>query len=66
MEEMNQDDWTSGTYGEIQQKYDRQDFKDFPLIHPVDILSIATWMWMISESKNLKEGIQGIMTSYAL
>ena len=35
-------DWVAGTYKEILDKYHHENVKDYPPIHPVDILSIAT------------------------
>ena len=35
-------DWVAGTYKEILDKYYHEDVKDYPPIHPVDVLAIAT------------------------
>ena len=61
-EDMHEDDWTSGNYVEISQKYDKPDFKDLPNIHAVDILSISTKSDPIplkDVDDNLLEGLTG-------
>ena len=35
-------DWVAGTYKEILEKYNHEDVKEYPPIHPVDLLAIAT------------------------
>ena len=42
VKDMENDDWTAGTYEEILKKYDAECVEDFPPVHPVDMLSIAT------------------------
>ena len=42
LDEMTENDWTTGTYQNILAKYNASDVKDFPPAHAVDILSIAT------------------------
>ena len=42
LDELTDDDWTTGTYQNILAKYNASDIKDFPPAHAVDILSIAT------------------------
>ena len=42
VKDMGNDDWSAGTYKEILKKYDAESVDDFPLVHPVDMLSIAT------------------------
>ena len=35
-------DWVVATYKEILEKYHHEDVKEYPPIHPVDVLAIAT------------------------
>ena len=42
LDELTDNDWTTGTYQDILAKYNASDIKDFPPAHAVDILSIAT------------------------
>ena len=37
-----ENDWSAGTYEEILKKYDAEKIDDYPPVHPVDMLSIAT------------------------
>ena len=39
---MGEGDWSAGTYEEILKKYDAEKIGDYPPVHPVDMLSIAT------------------------
>ena len=41
-EAMGDDDWSAGTYEEILNKYDAEKIEDYPPVHAVDLLSIAT------------------------
>ena len=36
------DDWDTGLYEDILQKYHHEEVSEYPPMHPVDILSIAT------------------------
>ena len=42
VKDMGNDDWTAGTYEEILKKYNAETVEEFPPVHPVDMLSIAT------------------------
>ena len=42
LEDMTDNDWTTGTYQDILAKYNASNIKDFPIVHAVDLLSIAT------------------------
>ena len=42
LDEMTDNDWTTGTYQNILANYNASEVKDFPTVHAVDILSIAT------------------------
>ena len=41
-EDMKDSDWTAGTYEEVLTKYNASSIGDFPTVHAVDLLSIAT------------------------
>ena len=41
-EDMQEFDWSAGTYEEILSKYDAESIDDYPPVHAVDLLSIAT------------------------
>ena len=42
LEDITDNDWTTGTYQDILLKYNASKIKDFPTAHAVDLLSIAT------------------------
>ena len=42
LDELTDNDWTTGPYQDIVNKYNANDVKEYPLAHAVDILSIAT------------------------
>ena len=42
VKDMGNDDWSAGTYAEILKKYDAERIEEYPRVHPVDMLSIAT------------------------
>ena len=42
LDELTDNDWTTGSYQDILNKYNANDVKEFPPAHAVDILSIAT------------------------
>ena len=63
VKDMDNDDWTAGTYEEILKKYDAESVEDFPPVHPVDMLSIATQsdpIPMKDVSEDLLEQYEGV------
>ena len=42
LEDMTDNDWTTGTYQDTLAKYNASNIKYFPIVHAVDLLSIAT------------------------
>ena len=63
LDELTDNDWTTGTYQDILAKCNAGDVKDFPPAHAVDILSIATQsdpVPMKDVSNDFMEHMEGI------
>ena len=60
LENMGDNDWSAGTYEEILNKYDAEEIEDFPPVHPVDLLSIATQ----SDPIPLKDVSENLLDQY--
>jgi len=59
-EDMGDDDWSAGTYEEILNKYDAEKIEDYPPVHAVDLLSIATQ----SDPVPLKDVSENLLDQY--
>ena len=57
IDDLTDDDWTTGSYQYILNKYNAESIKDYPPIHAVDTLSIATQ----SDPKPLKDVSENLM-----
>ena len=63
LDELTDKDWTTGSYQYILNKYNASDVKEYPSIHAVDILSIATQsdpIPMKDVSNDFLEHLEGI------